>query len=85
MSMLRTDRVRGEEVTGYEMLEARENRASRQSEWLAGQEGCCLVSVTMNIAGTIKSTPLIRDGFSAGMEMSALQQRPVRRERIFNF
>ena len=67
--MLRTDRVRGEEVTGYEMLEARENRASRQSEWLAGQEGCCLVSVTMNIAGAIKSTPLIRDGFSAGMEM----------------
>ena len=67
--MLRTDRVRGEEVTGYEMLAARENRAARQSEWLAGQEGCCLVSVTMNIAGAVKNTPLILDGFSAGMEM----------------
>lgn len=69
MSTLRTDRVRGEEITGYEMLEARETRAARQSEWLSGQEGCCLVSVTMNIAGAIKNTPLIRDGFSAGMEM----------------
>lgn len=67
--MMPADRVRGEEITGYEMLEAREVRAARQSEWLSGQEGCCLVSVTMNIAGAIKSTPLIRDGFSAGMEM----------------
>ena len=67
--MLRADRVRGEEVTGYEMLEARENRAARQKEWLSGQDGCCLVSVTMNIAGAVKNTPLIRDGFSGGMAM----------------
>ena len=67
--MLRADRVNGEEITGYEMLDAREDRAARQSEWLTGQEGCCLVSVTMNIAGAVKSTPLIREGFAAGMEL----------------
>lgn len=67
--MIRADRVSGEEITGYEMLDAREDRAARQSEWLSGQDGCCLVSVTMNIAGALKSTPLIREGFSAGMEL----------------
>lgn len=67
--MIRADRVRGAEITGYEMLDARDARAARQTEWLAGHKGCCLVSVTMNIAGAVKSTPLIRDGFSAGMEL----------------
>ena len=67
--MLPADRVRGTEITGYEMLAAREARAARQSDWLSGQSGCCLVSVTMNIAGAVKSTPLIRDGFSAGLEL----------------
>ena len=67
--MIRADRVRGAEITGYEMLDARDRRAARQAEWLSGQSGCCLVSVTMNIAGAVKSTPLIRDGFSAGMEL----------------
>ena len=67
--MIRADRVRGAEITGYEMLAARDARAARQTQWLAGRTGCCLVSVTMNIAGAVKSTPLIRDGFSAGMEL----------------
>ena len=65
--MIPAHRLLGEEVTGYEVLDAREQRAARQRDWLQGHEDCCLVSVTMNIAGPVKSTPLIRDGFRAGM------------------
>lgn len=67
--MLPAHRLLGEAITGYEMLDAREQRAARQRDWLQGHEDCCLVSVTLNIAGPVKSTPLIRDGFRAGMEL----------------
>ena len=67
--MTGTDRLQGEPVTGYDILDAREVRANRQKQWLCEQKDCCLVSVTMNIAGAIKSTPLICSGFSAGMEL----------------
>ena len=50
-----------------EMLDARERRANRQRE-LLGKFQKPLVSFTMNIAGPIKDTPLIRRGFDIGLE-----------------
>ncbi len=52
-------------VTLEQMLEAREQRALRQKELLA-QYGLPLVSFTMNIAGPVKNSPLIRRGFRLG-------------------
>jgi len=51
------------------MLEARERRASIQSKMLkdAG-DGQCLVCLTMNIAGDVKRTPMIRMLFGYGAE-----------------
>lgn len=66
--MIPTHRLQGEPVTGYDILDAREARAARQSQWLSGHDDCCLVSMTLNIAGPVKVTPLIRDGFYAGLE-----------------
>lgn len=62
-------RLHGEQVTGYDILDAREARANRQSQWLSIYGDCCLVSLTMNIAGPVKRTPLIEDGFRAGLEL----------------
>ena len=42
-----------------QMLEARERRARRQKE-LLDQFGLPLISFSMNIAGPIKNSPLIR-------------------------
>ena len=67
--MTGSQRLLGEEITGYDILDAREQRAARQRDWLQLQEDCCLVSVTLNIAGPVKNTPLIRGGFRAGMEL----------------
>ena len=67
--MTGSNRLQGEEVSGYDVLDAREQRAARQRDWLRLQEDCCLVSVTLNIAGSVKRTPLIRDGFRAGIEL----------------
>lgn len=67
--MIAPHHLLGAAITGYDMLDARERRAERQRGWLSGHEDCCLVSVTLNIAGPVKSTPLIRDGFRAGMEL----------------
>ena len=52
-------------VTLPEMLIARENRVHTQQTLLA-QYRAPLVCFTMNIAGPIKSSPLIRRGFAAG-------------------
>lgn len=52
-------------VSLMEILNARENRVRRQQELLA-QFGMPLVSFTMNIAGPIKNSPLIRRGFELG-------------------
>ena len=49
------------------ILGARERRAARQQELLA-QYGKPLVSFTMNIAGPIKNSALIRLAFSAGLQ-----------------
>ena len=50
------------EVTLPQMLEARERRAALQQELLRAH-GLPLVCFTMNIAGPLKDTPLIRRGF----------------------
>lgn len=50
-----------------EMLDARERRANRQRE-LLGKFQKPMVSFTMNIAGPIKDSPLIRRGFDIGLE-----------------
>lgn len=63
------NRLQGEPVTGYDILDAREARAERQRQWLCVHEDCCLVSMTMNIAGPVKRTPLIEEGFRAGLEL----------------
>lgn len=49
----------------WQVLEARERRAARQRELLA-QYRRPLVWFTMNIAGPVKTSPLIRRGFEAG-------------------
>ena len=52
-----------------QMLEARERRAKIQNRMLEGAgPSCCLVCLTMNIAGDIKRTPMIRMLFDAGVE-----------------
>ena len=49
-----------------EMLDARERRANRQRE-LLGEYRKPLISFTMNIAGPVKDSPLIRRGFDMGL------------------
>ena len=49
-----------------EMLDARERRALRQQALLCDY-GLPLISFTMNIAGPVKDTPLIRQGFQIGL------------------
>ena len=51
------------------MLAARERRAEIQNRMLEGSgPGRCLVCLTMNIAGEVKRTPMIRMLFDAGVE-----------------
>lgn len=52
-----------EEVSLIQMLDARERRVHHQQELLA-RYGKPLVCFTMNIAGPVKDTPLIRRGFA---------------------
>ena len=56
------------EVTLLEMLEARERRALRQRE-LLNQYGRTMVCFTMNIAGPVKNSPLIRRGYALGKKL----------------
>ena len=75
------------EVTLSEVLAAREDRVARQAELLAAY-GAPLISFTMNIAGPVKDTALIRRAFFAGCTMleTALERAelPVvcRREKL---
>ena len=54
------------EVSLQEMLEAREARVRRQEE-LLGRFGKPMVSFSMNIAGPVKESPLIAQGFAIGL------------------
>lgn len=60
------------EVTLMDILNARETRAARQKELLRTY-GKPLICFTMNIAGPEKTSPLIREGFSLGLEMLTAQ------------
>lgn len=57
-----------EEVSLIQMLDARERRVRHQQELLA-RYGKPLVCFTMNIAGPVKDTPLIRRGFARGRQL----------------
>ena len=56
------------EVSLIEMLDARERRAQWQARLLQ-QFGKPLICFTMNIAGPIKNSPLIRRGFAMGKRL----------------
>ena len=62
------------EVTLLEMLEARERRALRQQALLA-QYGRTMVCFTMNIAGPVKNSSLIRRGYALGKKRLRQQLR----------
>lgn len=62
------------EVTLLEMLEARERRALRQQA-LLNQCGRTMVCFTMNIAGPVKNSPLIRRGYALGKKLLRQQLR----------
>ena len=62
------------EVSLMEMLDARERRAQWQARLLQ-QFGKPLICFTMNIAGPIKNSPLIRRGFAMGKRL--LEQQLV--------
>lgn len=72
------------EVTLSEVLAAREDRVARQAELLAAY-GAPLISFTMNIAGPVKDTALIRRAFFAGCAMLETEleraELPVRERR----
>ena len=61
-------------VTVLDMLEARDRRAFRQRE-LAASHNAPLISFTMNIAGPVKNSPLIRRGFDEGLRILKNQLR----------
>ena len=56
------------EVTLLQMLDARERRAAAQQE-LIRAHGLPLICFTMNIAGPVKDTSLIRRGFEEGCRL----------------
>ena len=62
------------EVTLLEMLEARERRVERQRRLLE-EYHATLVCFTMNIAGPVKNSPLIRRGFVLGRRLLEEQFR----------
>ena len=62
------------EVSLLEMLEARERRAARQQALLAKYDRT-MVCFTMNIAGPIKNSPLIRQGYALGKKLLRQQLR----------
>ena len=62
------------EVTLLEMLEARERRANRQRVLLSAH-GKAMVCFTMNIAGPVKNSPLIRRGYILGKKRLRQQLR----------
>ena len=54
------------QVTVMDMMDAREARCMMQQTLLARYPGAALVCLTMNIAGPVKNTPLIRRAFAWG-------------------
>lgn len=71
------------EVSLMEMLDARERRARRQTQLLK-QYGATLLCFTMNIAGPVKNSHLIRRGFAMG-ERLLRQQLMAAKANILHF
>lgn len=74
------------QVTLTEMLDARERRAYRQQELLEKYSGT-LLCFTMNIAGPVKNSALIRRGFETGKRvlaerLGAAHIRPIYFEEV---
>ena len=70
-------------ITLEQMLLARDRRASRQAALLS-RYGCPVISFTMNIAGPVKDSPLIRYAFRSGLrQLEALPCAQLCREVIF--
>ena len=68
-----------------EILDAREARAARQQALLK-KFSCPVVSFTMNIAGPVKTSPLIRRAFDAGLSAleSALPPDRIRSREVIH-
>ena len=58
--------MKGTEITLPQILAAREDRVQKQQALLARWH-CAIVSFTMNIAGPVKDSPLIRRSFLEGI------------------
>lgn len=70
-------------ITLEQMLLARDRRASRQATLLS-RYGRPVISFTMNIAGPVKESPLIRYAFRSGLrQLEALPCAQLCREVIF--
>ena len=70
-------------ITLEQMLLARDRRASRQATLLS-RYGRPVISFTMNIAGPVKDSPLIRYAFRSGLrQLEALPCAQLCREVIF--
>lgn len=70
-------------ITLEQMLLARDRRASRQAALLS-RYGRPVISFTMNIAGPVKDSPLIRYAFRSGLrQLEALPCAQLCREVIF--
>lgn len=66
-----------------DILLAREQRVTKQKELLA-KYNCSLVSFTMNIAGPVKTSPLIERGFRAGLKkLEALSSATLAKEIFY--
>ena len=70
------------EVTLMEMLETREARV-RAQEGLRERYGVPVISFTLNIAGPVKDSPIIRRAFRAGQEELRAGLRAARLEELW--
>lgn len=73
----------GPEVSVMDMMEARERRLYRQMELRRKYPGCAMICFTMNIAGPVKNSPLIRRGFLHGCEQIRQQLMRIRQKCEF--
>lgn len=73
----------GPEVSVIDMMEARERRLYRQMELQRRYPGCTMICFTMNIAGPVKNSPLIRRGFLHGCEQVRQQLMRIRMKSEF--
>lgn len=71
------------EVSLSKILAAREQRVQRQAQLLR-QYGMSLVCFTMNIAGPVKNSPLITQGFRLGQKMLADRFVPEYEEEVID-